>query len=326
MLTSMDAHPVTFPPSLLCALAREHYGIDAVVTGPIGVSENYAFALTDRDGERSFCRVHAGDPGYDERLPGEFALLDHLAGLEPDLALRGLHPRGGACRVPFTHAGRPYLFMMFTWVPGEHRTKEAVTPADMAAMGEASARFHLAAARWNARPPRPVYDTNCYGGPGSFFHRDDFANLIAGKDQAAFHEVRRRLDAYAASDRAPVLAPIHFDLHLGNFLFEDGRARIIDFDECGYGYPLFDLGHILFALHDRADHPALTEALVTAYEGVTRQPVDRGDLRMFQGVQALAILRYFFRLYDRTSGETNLFHLVPGIARATERIVGSAGT
>lgn len=322
MLPAMDARPVTFPPDLLCGLAREHYGFDAVAAEPVGVSENYAFALTSRDGGRGFCRVHVGDPGYDARLPGEFALLDHLAGIEPDLAIRGRRTREGGCRVAFTHAGRPYLFMLFTWVPGDHRAQDAVTPEDMAAMGEATARFHLAApAAWASRPPRPVYDTDCYGGPESFFHRPDFAELVRPENREPFHEVRRRLYAYAASPRASALAPIHFDLHLGNFLFEDTQARIIDFDECGYGYPLFDLGHILFALNHRPDHDALSEPLIEGYERVTRRPIDRADLRMFQGVQAIAILRYFFRLYDRTHGETNLFHVVPGIARAVERML-----
>ena len=315
-----DADP--FPADLLRAIVRESHGIQVQEVTLLGVSENHAYRLTGPLGERWFCRVHGDDPTYDVCLPGEFVLLDQLHAEEPGLAIRGIPTVDGACRVRFEHGGRRWLLVLFSWLPGEHRAKESVTRADMTAMGDSVARFHRAAGLLSKRPPRPVYDAACYGGSGSFFYREDFPLLVQDPDREPFLEVRRRLDAYVASSAAPDLAPIHFDLHLGNFLFHEGGASMIDFDECGYGYPLFDLGHILFALHDHPDHPGLEDALVAAYEAGSGVEIDRRELRMFQGVQAIAILRYFFRLYDRTNGATNWFGAVPGIARAVERLLG----
>ena len=317
----MDAKPVAFPTDLLCAWARTHFSVEVMEVKPIGVSENYAFALTGRNGHRWFCRIHTGDPVYDERLPGEFLLLDHLSDVEPGLAPRGVRTCDGACRAAIVCEHRSYWMMMFSWREGAHRAFDQVTTADMAAMGEATARFHRAAARWPLRPSRPVYDVACYGGPDTFYHRQEFHALVAEQDRQPFLDVRHRLQAYAASPRASELRPIHFDLHLGNFLFDGDAAVMIDFDECGYGYPLFDLGHILFALQGRPDHADLADALVERYEATVGVSIERADLRLFQCVQAVAIVRYFLRLYDRTAGATNLFPHVPGIARSVSALL-----
>lgn len=318
----MENHDEPHPSDVLCTVVEAAYGLKAMGASLLGVSENHGYRLTGPSGACWFCRVHGDDPTYDTCLPGEFALLDQLHAEAPGLAIRGIRTLNGACRVRFEQGGRSWFLVLFSWMPGDHRAKEAVTRADMAAMGDSVARFHRAAALLPKRPVRPIYDAACYGGPGSFFHREDFPRLVREPDREPFFDVRRRLNAYVASSSAPNLALIHFDLHLGNFLFHEGGASMIDFDECGYGYPLFDLGHILFALHDHPDHPGLEDALVAAYEAGMGKNIDRRELRMFQGVQAIAIVRYFFRLYDRTNGATNWFGAVPGIARAVERLLG----
>lgn len=68
----------------------------------------------------------------------------------------------------------------------------------------------------------------------------------------------------------------------------------------------------------------MANALVGRYEETIGAKVDRDDLRMFEGVQAVAMLRYFMRLYDRTRGATNLFPHVPKMARAAEAVLAEA--
>jgi len=38
---------------------------------------------------------------------------------------------------------------------------------------------------------------------------------------------------------------IHADLHLGNALFWSDEVRVIDFDDCGFGYWLYDIAFAL---------------------------------------------------------------------------------
>ena len=45
---------------------------------------------------------------------------------------------------------------------------------------------------------------------------------------------------------------IHADLHYENFLFHDGVARAIDFDDCGWGFYLYDVAVTLWELEEDA--------------------------------------------------------------------------
>ena len=67
---------------------------------------------------------------------------------------------------------------------------------------------------------------------------------------------------------------IHGDLHHQNFLFDNGEARAIDFDDCGWGFHLYDLAVTLFELEDRPRYDELRDALGGAYATTRRLPPD----------------------------------------------------
>jgi Ser/Thr protein kinase RdoA (MazF antagonist) len=79
---------------------------------------------------------------------------------------------------------------------------------------------------------------------------------------------------------------IHADLHVENFLFDEGRACAIDFDDCGWGFHLYDVAVTLWELQDRDRYPALRDALLTSY--ADRQPLPTGH---FEHLDALMLLR-----------------------------------
>ena len=58
---------------------------------------------------------------------------------------------------------------------------------------------------------------------------------------------------------------IHGDLHQSNYLFHNGRAGAIDFDDCGFGHWLYDLGITLYCLQDHPDFDLLREAFLKGY-------------------------------------------------------------
>jgi Ser/Thr protein kinase RdoA (MazF antagonist) len=58
---------------------------------------------------------------------------------------------------------------------------------------------------------------------------------------------------------------IHADLHLDNALFADGEARLFDFDDCGFGYRMYDVAVALWELRHRTDFGAFRGALVEGY-------------------------------------------------------------
>jgi Ser/Thr protein kinase RdoA (MazF antagonist) len=64
------------------------------------------------------------------------------------------------------------------------------------------------------------------------------------------------------------------DLHLDNALFAGREVRLIDFDDCGVGYRLYDVAVALWELRYRADYEAFRTALIAGYTAHRPLPAD----------------------------------------------------
>ena len=108
---------------------------------------------------------------------------------------------------------------------------------------------------------------------------------------AAAAEVAAALDLVWATTNELAADPgtfglIHGDLHYENFLFHRGAARAIDFDDCGWGFYLYDLAVTLWELEGRAQYEAMRTALLDEYSA--RRPL---PARFPEHLRAFAILR-----------------------------------
>ncbi len=65
-----------------------------------------------------------------------------------------------------------------------------------------------------------------------------------------------------------VFGLIHGDLIFPNVLFHRGQARPIDFDDCGFGYFLYDMAILLDRIEMRPDYRVLRAALLDGYRQV----------------------------------------------------------
>lgn len=61
---------------------------------------------------------------------------------------------------------------------------------------------------------------------------------------------------------------IHSDLRLANLLVEGGKIKVIDFDDCGYGWYLHDLGTALSFIEHKSYVPDLVASWVKGYRKV----------------------------------------------------------
>lgn len=69
---------------------------------------------------------------------------------------------------------------------------------------------------------------------------------------------------------------IHADLHLENVLFAAGEARPIDFDDCGFGYWLYDIAVVLWELRLHDHWSAFYQAFLDGY--AEHRPVPHDQL------------------------------------------------
>lgn len=98
--------------------------------------------------------------------------------------------------------------------------------------------------------------------------------LVSTDDAALF---ARALEAVRATTRTladenGAFGLIHGDLHHENFLFHRGEARAIDFDDCGWGFHLYDLAVTLSELESRPRYKELRDALLEAYAEIHPLP------------------------------------------------------
>jgi len=160
---------------------------------------------------------------------------------------------------------------LLAWMSGRNRTKSA-RPVHLRRVGETLAQLHEHGDVW--RPPdgfvRIRWDREAFFGNTLLYGDVDAADcweLLPPKLRSDFErvaeavgEIMRRL-----GEGPDVFGLIHADAHLDNVLFDAGRACLIDFDDCGFGYRMYDVAVALWEYRHRDDYPEFRSAFVSGY-------------------------------------------------------------
>jgi Ser/Thr protein kinase RdoA (MazF antagonist) len=194
-------------------------------------------------------------------------------------------------------ATAPRSVVMFEWLPGASPDEDSLV-ANFAELGELTARLHEHARSW-AQPPgfrrfAWGYD-EAFGSIARWGRWQD----APGVDDAALplltrldQTLRDRLAAYGRGRERWGL--IHADLRLANLLSSPGRpTAVIDFDDCGFGWFLYDFGAAVSFIEDHPDVPAATDRWVEGYRRVAALSADdEAELRTFVMFRRLLLLAW----------------------------------
>jgi len=145
------------------------------------------------------------------------------------------------------------------------------------ALGRLVAEFHAATAKLTLPEAftRPRWDIPGLVGEAPFWSRfwehpeatpDQRATLIRAR---AF--LRERLTDHATT--APIV-PIHADVLRENVLVNDHSLSLIDFDDSGWGFALYDLGTVLSQNLYEPAYPEIRDALMEGYGTSDRAMVE----------------------------------------------------
>jgi Ser/Thr protein kinase RdoA (MazF antagonist) len=80
--------------------------------------------------------------------------------------------------------------------------------------------------------------------------------------------IGRRLERFGKSRERFGLC--HADIRLANLLIDGTRTKVIDFDDCGLSWYLYDLGTALSFIEHRPDVPDLVQSWLRGYGKVIR--------------------------------------------------------
>ncbi|MCC5964528.1 MAG: phosphotransferase [Natronohydrobacter sp.] len=93
---------------------------------------------------------------------------------------------------------------------------------------------------------------------------------------------------------------IHADLVRENVLLDGPVIRMIDFDDGGFGFRLFDLATVLLKNLAEPDYPALKAALISGYH--SQRPLDLSDLDLFLALRALTYVGWIVPRMEEDGG------------------------
>ena len=145
------------------------------------------------------------------------------------------------------------------------------------ALGRLVADFHAATAKLTLPPQfsRPRWDIPGLVGEAPFWGRF-WEHPAASPDQRRTLESARaylgeRLEDHAKT--APIV-PIHADVLRENVLVNDHSLSLIDFDDSGWGFALYDLGTVLSQNLYEPAYPDIRDALMAGYGTTDTETVE----------------------------------------------------
>ncbi|MEO5758143.1 MAG: phosphotransferase [Mesorhizobium sp.] len=163
------------------------------------------------------------------------------------------------------------------------------------ALGQTIARMHNATASWPqpAGFARHAWDFDGFFGPNPTWGRFQSSPFLDGSRRELVYQAHERaVKALSRHERsARNFGLIHADLVRENVLIHDGAIRIIDFDDCGFGWHMYDLAVALYQNRDEAMYPLIEAALLDGYR--SRRELTADDvaaLPLFAALRAFAFL------------------------------------
>ncbi|MGB8812216.1 MAG: phosphotransferase [Paracoccaceae bacterium] len=252
---------------------------------------------------------------YEMRLPSgaRAALRLHRQGYQADAAIRSelwwcgaLARAGVAVPEPLSAMNGDVLVTLSTgrlasvieWVEGEPLGEagqplsgtKAQQVARHHALGRLVAQVHDATDSLTLPPDftRPRWDIEGLTGETPFWGRFwEHPSLTADEGRIlrrARDFLRETLTDYLKN--GAVLGPIHADVLRENVLVNKESLSLIDFDDSGIGFRLYDLGTVLSQNLYEPDYPAIRDALVDGYASL--RPADTRMVEIFTLARTMA--------------------------------------
>lgn len=288
----------------LTALANQSLHLWGLPAGAqarlINVSENATFLVENPDGHKSILRVHRENYHTRNAITCEHAwskALNDEGGVKtPDI----IPGRDGSNIQTAEVDGLPgeRHMVMFEFVEGHEPAEDADHLVEsFEELGEIAALTHNHSVSWQ-RPEnfeRLVWDLDTVFGPDATWGDwRDAPNVTAAirscLEDLEFVVVRRLTDYGKGPDRFGL---IHADMRLANLLIHEGTTRLIDFDDCGLGWFMYDFAAGISFMEDHPQVPALKDAWVRGYRkarSLTQE--DEQEIDTFVMLRRLALLAW----------------------------------
>jgi len=262
----------------------------------INISENATFVIEASSGFRSILRVHRQDYHTRNAIACELAWMQDLGvngGVITPSTMAGRNREVIQESSIYGLPGKRYL-VMFEFVEGVEPDATDDLVARFEELGEIAALTHIHSLAWQ-RPDnfeRLVWNLETVYGLrptwGDWRNAPAMNSSAKSIMQSLEDTVTRRLKNYGmAQDRYGL---IHADMRLANLLVLQGSTRLIDFDDCGSGWYMYDFAAGISFMEDHPQVPALQVAWIKGYRKVrVLTAEDEHEMQSFVMLRRMAL-------------------------------------
>ncbi|MEZ5500231.1 MAG: phosphotransferase [Steroidobacteraceae bacterium] len=302
----------------LVAKALQKWQLTPASLSLIKFRENAVFCATLANGTRYAVRVHR--PGYhdDDELRSELQWMRALDEYGFEVP-RVLPDRSGALFNTVSHPEVPEARQVdvFDWVNGrqlgsvEASNDDGTTAAEdlvraFRIAGTLAAKLHNHASQWVLPPgfKRHAWDCDGLVGEQPFWGRFWELEALDEPQRKLVLAARDRLRAdLAVLDRSSSsYGLIHADFAPENLLIDGDRVRLLDFDDAGFGWHMFEIATSLFFYRQHPSYRALQDALIAGYRD--ERALATGALAQLPMLTAARGFTYLGWVHTRRETET----------------------
>ncbi|MBN8995610.1 MAG: phosphotransferase [Rhizobiales bacterium] len=293
--------PVEAPSSdvALAALARYRLG-DIAPPALINVSENATYRVDGAEGRPRFAlRIHR--IGYHTR-----------AGIASELAWLMALRRDGVALTPVPLPGRDgeliqevegpvpghrRYAVLFRWEDGREPSPTEDLAAKFAMLGETSARMHRHVRTWQRPAGFERHVWNFETSLGERPHWGSWRDGI-GVDAAILPLFARTVGVIGERLARFGMEPerfglIHADMRLANLLIHGDDVKVLDFDDCGFSWNLYDAAAAVSFFEHEPQVPDLLAAWVAGYRRIADLPAeDAAEMPTFVMLRRLLLVAW----------------------------------
>jgi Ser/Thr protein kinase RdoA (MazF antagonist) len=258
----------------------------------LNVSENATFLVSEPDAGPSVLRVHRLGYHTEQEIASELAWMEALraeAGVRTPRVLPAADGRR-VIQVPEPGGVTARHCVRFEFLPGTEPGTEPGSGAGSGAgsgsgtepgsgagsgkshfaeLGEITARMHKHARTW-ARPAwftRFHWDYDAAFGPEARWGRWQDGTGVGASELQILGRLDQTLKARltAFGQRPQRYGLVHADTRLANLLVHDGSVAVIDFDDSGFSWYLYDLGTAVSFFEHAPEVPELVGSWLAGY-------------------------------------------------------------
>lgn len=289
----------------------------------INVSENATYLVEAPGGYKSILRIHRENYHTHRAIECELAWLEAL-------------DAEGVVTTPGVYVGRngdpiqqgrvdgleaPRFMVLFHFVEGDAPDESGDMTAGFEELGEIAARCHDHVLRWKKPDDfqRLKWDADAVFGSNPTWGDWRDAPEVTPEVREVLEKVEQtvcaRLDAFGkAPDRFNL---IHADMRLANLLEDENGTRLIDFDDCGWGWFLYDFAAAISFIEDDPRIPDLKAAWVRGYRSVRDMSAEEeAEIDTFIMLRRMALLAWIGSHIEAPEPQ----ELAPGFAATTARL------